>query len=358
MISLSSFRSSFLHHNVDAVLLSSPSHLRYFLGDNGFSPFERDAFLLVAKNHAYVITSLLYANEINNKNFTVLVRDAKISYANHIENICEKEKIKSLGFEEDNLTFFEYKVIKKKVPVFMPFQTRNLRMIKEKFEIDAIEKSCIIADKALKKSFPFLKKGITEEEFAGIFEKEVAHAGAKLSFPTIVAFGKNAATPHHLTGQTKLTSQSVVLIDCGVQKNSYCSDMTRTFFVKKPSLEEKRAYEVVKKSQEEAITYIEEKLRKHEKILASSVDEISRHYISSHGFPSIPHSLGHGIGIDVHEAPSLSPNSKDLLTNGMVFSIEPGVYIEGKLGIRIEDLFVLSNNQLIRLTNTPYQLAV
>lgn len=358
MISLSFFRSSLIYHNVDAVLLSSPSHLRYFLGDNGFSPFERDAFLLVTKNHAYVITSPLYANEINNKNFTVLVRGAKISYANHIENICEKEKIKSLGFEEDNLTFFEYKVIKKTVPVFTPFQTRNLRMVKEKFEIGAIEKSCIIADKALKKSFPFLKKGITEEEFAGIFEKEVTHAGAKLSFPTIVAFGKNAATPHHLTGKTKLTSQSVVLIDCGVQKNSYCSDMTRTFFVSKPSTQEKRAYAVVKKSQEKAVAYIQEKLKKNEKIFANKIDGIAREYIVSQNFPSIPHSLGHGIGIEVHEAPSVSPNSKDLLTNGMVFSIEPGVYIEGKLGIRIEDLFVLSNNQLIRLTNTPYQLAV
>lgn len=358
MISFSSFRSSFLHHNLDAVLLSSPSHLRYILGDNGFSSFERDVFLLVTKNHAYIITSPLYANEVNSENFILLVRDAKISYANHIKNICKKEKIKSLGFEENNLTFYEYRILKKTVPTFIPFSTKNLRIIKQQFEVDAIKKSCQIADTALNKSLKLLKKGITEKEFASIFEKEVTSADAKLSFPTIVAFGKNAATPHHQTDKTKLTTQSVVLIDCGVQKNSYCSDMTRTFFVKKPSTEEKKAYDVVKKSQERAITYIEDKLSKNEKIFANKVDGIAREHIVSQGFPSIPHSLGHGIGIDVHEAPSLSPNSKDVLTEGMVFSIEPGIYHDGTLGIRIEDLFAINNNQLIKLTNAPYQLAV
>ncbi|MDP2585725.1 MAG: M24 family metallopeptidase, partial [Candidatus Levybacteria bacterium] len=172
-----------------------------------------------------------------------------------------------------------------------------------------------------------------------------------------VGFGKNSAVPHHQATNNKLTNNEIVLLDFGVKLDNYCSDMTRTVFFGKASAEFKKMYETVLKAQSKAIEFLNTKYLIHntskQKIIASDIDNIARKHIISSGYKTIPHSLGHGIGLEVHEKPSLSPKSKDILKKGMVFSIEPGIYIPNFGGVRIEDLVVLEKGKLRLLTHSP-----
>lgn len=151
------------------------------------------------------------------------------------------------------------------------------------------------------------------------------------------------------------------MLDFGAKINGYCSDMTRTVFFGKPDGRQKKMYDTVLQAQEEAVDFIAKQqallinfaVKNGKQIKAKDVDKVARAYIISKGFPTISHSLGHGVGLKVHEHPSLSPKSKDFLTEGMVFSIEPGIYIPNFGGVRIEDLFVLEKNGLRQITTSP-----
>ena len=183
--------------------------------------------------------------------------------------------------------------------------------------------------------------------------------GAELSFPSIVAFGKNSSVPHHQTGNTKLTERiKLILLDFGVKYENYCSDMTRTIFFGKPSEKQKKIFEVVLEAQQKAANFLGSAIKFGKKVSASEVDKAARDYIISKGYLTIPHSLGHGIGLEVHEHPSLSPRSKDTLKEGMVFSIEPGIYLPNFGGVRVEDLFVIQKNTLNQLTLSSKKLTV
>ena len=186
--------------------------------------------------------------------------------------------------------------------------------------------------------------------------------GSDPSFSSIVAFGKNSSIPHHKTSDERLKINSIVLLDFGVKLNNYCSDMTRTVFFGKADDKFKKIFNTVLKSQNEAISritkYYNNTYHYSQKgdLKTREIDKIARSYIISQGFPDILHSLGHGIGIEVHEQPRLSPKSKDLLKPGMVFSIEPGIYIPGYGGVRIEDLVVLEKSGPRLLTHSPKEI--
>ena len=179
-------------------------------------------------------------------------------------------------------------------------------------------------------------------------ENFIREQGFEPSFKTIVAFAENSAVPHHQTGDKKLKSGDFVLLDFGVEFKNYCSDMTRTLIFGKPTKKQKLIHQTVKDSQQKASDYLKANYKKGVK--ASDLDKIARDHILNSKFPSIPHSLGHGIGIEVHEHPYLSINSKETLKEGMVFSIEPGIYLPELGGVRIEDLYVIEKNAVRQLT--------
>lgn len=201
---------------------------------------------------------------------------------------------------------------------------------------------------------------MSEKEIALEMEMYIRKQGGMLSFPTIVAFRENSAVPHHMTNGKRLKSNDIVLLDFGIEIDNYCSDMTRTIFIGEPTAEQKKVYQTVIEAQEKAVSYLTSnlvpRLSNSQILKTSSVDKAARDYIVTRGYPSIPHSLGHGIGIEVHEAPTLSPRSEETFSNGMVFSIEPGIYLPGKFGVRIEDLFAIQNGNLLQLTNAPKNL--
>ena len=213
--------------------------------------------------------------------------------------------------------------------------------IKSDEELKNIKKACAIAEASLKCVLPLIKEGISELELAAALEAEFKkHGASNPSFETIVAFGKNAAVPHHETGDTKLKYGECVLMDFGCLYKGYCSDMTRTMFYGEPTEPFKKAYLAVLTAHMKAAEGIKEGMTGKE------ADGIARNVLSSLGYGKyFTHSLGHGIGVNIHEYPYLSPKGEAALKNNMVFSNEPGVYLDGKFGIRIEDSCHLENGK-------------
>ena len=346
----------------EAVLISSFSNIVYMTNYSGFSKEEREAYLFVTKNNQYILTDARYSEAVK-----TLVSDFKlieISLNNPVKKVLKhlvkKHRIKHVAFEGHDISFLEHKKL------LMDFNDSNhrslesLRIIKTAEEISKIEKACNIGDDAFKHILKRIKLGISEKEVAYEIEFFIKKQGADLSFRTIVAFGKNSAVPHHLTSDKRLAiSDKFILLDFGIKYNNYCSDMTRTIFFGKPTTELKKMYETVKQAQQKAIDYLttSDPLRSEaSERRASSADKAARDYIISKGYKSIPHGLGHGVGIDVHEAPHLSPKSEDILKEGMVSSIEPGIYIPKVGGVRIEDLVVLEKSGPRLLTHSAKNL--
>jgi len=242
------------------------------------------------------------------------------------------------------------------------------KAVKSSDEISKIESACKLGDKTFSYILKKIHLGITEKEVAQEINSFIKKNGAKPSFPTIVAFGKNSTNIHNIPTNNKLTKNQIILLDFGVKINGYCSDMTRTIFSGKPTHKQKHMYETVLNAQQKAIDFIAKHSndmyhysgnKKIVKILkAKSVDNVARLYIKSKGYPSIPHSLGHGIGKKVHEAFRISPKSKIYLKEGMVFSVEPGIYLSGFGGVRIEDLVVLKKTGPRLLTHSPKNIIV
>jgi Xaa-Pro aminopeptidase len=228
--------------------------------------------------------------------------------------------------------------------------------LKDKGEIESISRACQIADNAFLKLLKEIKEGMTENDVAATLEYLMRKEGASgTSFDTIVGFGENSSVPHHETGTRKLKFGDIVLIDFGCKYNGYCSDCTRTFLFGDDGKHEefKQAYAHVLK----AHMLVKEKLTSG--VSCKDADGIARNYLKEHGLDTyFTHSVGHGIGINIHEYPTISPKSDSILKNGMVFSDEPGVYLEGKFGIRIEDTITLDGDKVISLTDTDKNLLI
>lgn len=341
---------------LDAILISSVPNIIYLTGYSGFSYLEREAFLLISKNQNYLITDGRYSEAVSKiPGFELL----EISNNNSFDDIFKSfsTKIKKLGIEENNISLSESKKFKKYFKLTPLKDSESLRIIKEKTEVLKIQKSCEIGDKAFDHILNKLKPNITEKELAFELEYFIKQTGADTSFPPIVAFGKNSSIPHYTTNNEKLMTNSIVLLDFGAKFDDYCSDMTRTVFFGKADSKFKNVYNTVLTSQQKAIDSLHHiSIYNTLSSKATNIDKIARNHIVKQGYPSIPHSLGHGIGIEVHEPPRLSPKSKDILKPGMVFSIEPGIYIPGYGGVRIEDLVVLEKSKLKLLTHSTRKL--
>lgn len=226
---------------------------------------------------------------------------------------------------------------------------KNLR-IKTQKEILLIEKACQFSDKIFDIIIKQIKLDLTEKELSLFIQSLIRKNGARISFRPIVAFGKNSFEPHHKANGTKLKKNQTILIDYGVKIEGYCSDMTRTLFMGKATKKQKRVYKTVLEAHQKAIDFLKLSIKDNGYINGKEVDKVARNYILSKGYPNIPHSLGHGIGKKVHELPRLSPKKNYLISQGNVFSVEPGIYIKDWGGVRIEDLVVLEEKGL-RLLN-------
>lgn len=367
---LSKVRNLMSKKRLDAILVSSLPNITYLTGYSGFSTVEREAFLFIVAQpqglthktpgvNGYIITDGRYSEVVHKtiKNFELIERASAFPFEKILKQLAQKHKIKRLGIEEDNLTISEHKLLSSCFNDLNHFNITDLRIIKDSDEIKSIEKACELGDKAFRYILKKIKSGVSEKELAFEIELFIRKSGASISFPPIVAFGKNSSIPHHQTSDQRLKTNSIVLLDFGVKVDNYCSDMTRTVFLGKASTEQRKMYQTVLEAQEKTIDFLASSFSllasDRKTVSASKIDNIARRHITSQGFPSIPHSLGHGIGLEVHESPRLSPKSKDILEPGMVFSLEPGIYIPNFGGVRIEDLVVLEKSGLPRRKAGP-----
>ena len=229
----------------------------------------------------------------------------------------------------------------------------EVRAVKSKNELENIIKAQRISERVLTDTLKILKAGITEVEVENYIKKSFVKCGVPiLSFPPIVSFGKNTANIHHEPGKTKLKMGDTIMFDIGCTVNHYCSDMTRTYFFGKPNKRQERIYSAVLEAQEKVFLKIEKGERR-----AKILDKIARDLLSKKfGAKKFPHGLGHGVGTVIHEWPNSKPKSHDIIPTGCVMTVEPGIYVKGFGGVRIEDMILITQNGYKNLTNIPKSL--
>lgn len=267
-----------------------------------------------------------------------------------IKELLDEMNVSLVGIETSLLSVATFEKIKGALPGVSFFEAddiiSNLQIIKREEEIEHIEKAEWITQKALMNTLPKIKPGVTEKAIAAEIVYQMMLLGAEgPSFDSIVCFGPNSACPHHKPSDTKLEKNDIILIDIGAKYKGYCGDMTRTFCVGTPSKEFERMHRAVKEAQEFALKWIKAGMA------CKDVDMLARENLASNGLKeAFTHSLGHGVGVNIHENPRMSPNSNEILAENMVVSVEPGVYIEGVGGVRIEDLVVVKQEGVTNLT--------
>jgi len=228
----------------------------------------------------------------------------------------------------------------------------EIRAVKTKKELANLVKAQRISERVLADAVKNLKSGITELETANFIKKAFVRYGAPiLSFPPIVAFGKNSANIHHEPNKTKLKVGDNVMFDIGTSINHYCSDMTRTYFWGEPNAKQKKVYLDVLKAQELAVKKLEKGERR-----AWIIDKTAREFLAKKYKNNFKHGLGHGVGTVIHEWPNFKPKSEDIIPTGCVMTVEPGIYLKGFSGVRIEDMYLITKKGVKSLTKPPKSL--
>lgn len=228
----------------------------------------------------------------------------------------------------------------------------EVRSVKSKKELANIIKAQRISEEVVRYIVVKLKTGVTEIQIANLITKSFVRYGAPiLSFPPIVAFGKNTANIHHEPNKTKLKKGDTVMFDIGTTVNHYCSDMTRTYFWGKPNVKQKKVYLNVLKAQKLAM----QKIAKGER-RGWIVDKTARGFLAKKYKNNFKHGLGHGVGTVIHEWPNFKPKSEDVIPTGCVMTVEPGIYLKGFGGVRIEDMILITKNGYKLLTELPNDL--
>lgn len=354
---LSAFQSQLDIHKVDGFLVSNFFNILYLSGIKTLTPEEREAFLFITRKNSYVFTDGRYVD----KHFLNLVTTLKAQFKlieigkdlfSHLKDIIESEHLASVGFEEEDLKFLEFKALQNIGENVMPVEhaVSKLREVKTQEEISYITKACELTDECLREITPLIKSGLSEKELAWKIEVWIREKGTELAFDPIVAIDENAAIPHYdtKTGTARIKSSSVILLDFGVEYKSYISDITRMVFVGKQSNEVVNMYNALLSAQEKTVAYIGKGK------MLRDVDAFCRKELQNAGLPNYSHSTGHGVGLEVHENPKVSLKSEEVVTPHQVFTVEPGVYILEKYGMRIEDTVVINkDHNAVSLTSFP-----
>ncbi len=319
-------------HRISAYLVTSRMDHFYLTGFTG-----EDSAVLLTPGDVHVISDGRFEESINQECpwATRWLRRGQLP--DEIAKVCKELKLRSLAVQPDHTTLADHKALKKRIKrtrlTEAPSILSDMRCLKDDTDLVMIKKAIRIAQEAFVETREKIRVGQTEREIAALLEYEMAKRGATgPSFPTICAVGANAALPHAVPGRRKVKKGCAILFDWGAAVDFYCSDLTRMVFVGSIPKPLGEVYEVVLEAQERAIADIRPGRR------MCDVDAIARDFIGEAGYgKNFGHGLGHGLGLNVHEPPSLSWRSKDKLKAGMVVTVEPGIYLPGVGGVRIED---------------------
>lgn len=324
---------------LDVLVLTSGANVTYLTGFMG-----DDSWVVAVGRRVWLITDSRYTEQAKGECPACKIIERKGGLVEEVGKIVDKYAQGGMvGLENMTPTLFfdalKKRLRKAKAKVQLAGGVVSaVRMAKDEGEVAAIRKSANVSKKALGIALSQVRVGMSESELAGAIEFEMRKLGAVPSFDTIVAFGANGSRPHHMPGRKKLRKNDTILIDYGSKINGYCSDMTRCYAVGKVKDEYARAYDAVLNAQAAAISAVAAGVRNDE------VDKAARDVIKAAEFPEYGHGTGHGLGLEVHERPSVSGLSSDMLKAGQVVTIEPGIYLPGKFGIRIEDDVVVTKD--------------
>ncbi|HHY82289.1 MAG TPA: aminopeptidase P family protein [Clostridiales bacterium] len=339
-------------HEVDAAIISQKENLRYF---SGFTASE--AVLLILKNESYIITDFRYIEQAQIQCPGFKVIDAPgTRTAPFVKEKCVSLDASRVWFEDNVMNFREYSSFREALdPIeLVPAKdiTSNLRIVKTADEVNNIRKAAKLADQGFLHILNHIRPGVSEKEIALELEFFLRKNGSEgLAFPIIAAAGKNGSLPHAEPSDKKLELGEFLTLDFGCVVNGYCSDMTRTVALGRPDPKLAEIYEITLEAQLKALDVI------RPGITGIEVDKQARDHIASKGYGNnFGHGLGHGVGLNVHEAPSLSVRGDKLLEPGMVVTVEPGIYIPGTGGVRIEDLVVITEDGYENLTSSRKDL--
>lgn len=330
--------------DLQGMIISNPVNIEYL------TRIKAEGILLLTRKENIFITDGRYIEELNSVLTLydeVTVYDAKGLTTDDYENFfmfCE-----NVGFEENHVTYAQYKEYIRKYKINNFVETEYIiereRLTKDEDEIKSIKKACKITDDCFTYIIKQIKPGITEKEIAKKIKEYYNEYAEGESFETIVASGENSSKPHAVPTNRKIQEKDVITIDMGCKVNGYCSDMTRTIFVGEVPEQIKPIYDLVLKNEEQ--TLIEYKEGANTRILTKSVEND----FALNGYNLI-HALGHGVGLEIHEAPYISFRNDTTLRENMVVTTEPGIYIAGQFGVRIEDTVQITKDGCISLTKS------
>jgi len=335
---VSSLKKRLKTENLDALFVSHPANVSYLSGFSG-----NESYILVTRGKDFFITDFRYYQQacLELKDFSIELT-GEVNHFDLIAGLIKKGRLKRVGFEAKHITYGEVGKIRDRLngqeflPVFDFIE--DMRVIKSARELEIISRCIQINLTALKDLKNKIAPDKEESEIAALMEYKMKLAGAlRPAFDTIVLSGKNCSMPHGAPGARPIKNNHVVLVDSGVYFNGYNSDLTRMFLLGKIPPIINKILSVTQMAQEIAIGAV------RPGITASVVDMAARDYIAKKGFArNFGHSLGHGVGREVHEAPQISARSKTILKPGMIFTVEPGIYIPGSGGVRLEDMVLVT----------------
>ena len=331
--------------NMQGMIISNPVNIRYLIG------VEAEGILLITRKENFFLTDARYIEDVQS---TLTINDEII--VNNIANVSRDDYenfflfCENVGFEENYITYATYKRYMERYKINNFEETENLiekqRMIKDDEEIGLIEKACYITDLCFNHLCSYIKIGKTEKEIAYEIEKFFRENGAEgLAFETIVASGKNSSKPHAIPTDKKIEAGDSITIDMGCKYKGYCSDMTRTIFAGYVPVQIQKIYDLVLKNELQTM----KEYRDGASIkLASKMVEND---FKLNGYDLI-HSLGHGVGLEIHEMPFINGKNDNTFKTNMVVTNEPGIYVPGQFGVRIEDTVLITKSGCINLTKS------
>lgn len=339
--------------DLDAILVSNGFNMTYLSGFSGAT-----GYLYISKERKLIFTDSRYTTQarLESGAFEVVEMNAKQGYSELIQKYMLMDKAEKIGFEDQDFIYADFMKIKEVCQarewVALGCELSNLRIIKRPDELEKLAMAESIGDEAFSYILTILKPGMTELEVAVELEGFMkTHGASNLSFETIVASGVNSSMPHARPSNKVIEEGDFVTMDFGCVYEGYCSDMTRTVVVGKASEKQKEIYNTVLKAQLAALDGL--KAGKTGK----EIDAIARDLIGDAGYGTyFGHGLGHSVGLEIHEEPRLSPGNPNILQANCIETVEPGIYIPGFGGVRIEDMVIVTEDGCINLTHSPKEL--
>ena len=351
---ISAIHQEFRKRGIDCLIVANPANVTYATGFMG-----ADSWVMLTKKQTFLLTDSRYTEQAQKE-----CAGCKIIMRANSEPIAQAAAkliwhLKSVQVSkvrvEKSISLACFEVLQRSMKTQLKTADgiiESFRSVKDGGEINCIRRAASIAAKALAQTIRQVKPGMTENELAGLLDYQIRKLGATNGFDTIVAFGPNASRPHHQPGGRALKRNDTVLIDFGAKYKGYCCDITRCFAVGKSTAFYKRVFDVVEQAQAAAIKLVKAGVE------TIKIDVAAREVIAKSGLPVYEHGTGHGFGLEIHELPFLKAVTTDRLQAGEVITVEPGVYIPGRLGVRIEDDVLVTETGCKILTRScPHEIS-